>query len=655
MPGPIRGRRSPPPGESGSTTDTTAPASADTPASNAWGPTPSSSPRWKSPAARNRPALSTADSLFNPAGVGNVSGQAKVLGNLPMLNDGSQRPGADRGGLIDDPNSVMTQASDASGAADIRRIVTMREGAPKTAELVAQKLAELYGPFTAANTPENRAAILANLTWIADTSKGIAYDDSRASLSDPTTQSPNETLSSRSGVCRDIHTTTSAVLASLVNARQVNGKWVPGSPDGQEANVQTIEFNNPTEHHAFMVYRDPVTGGWNALEYGKHYKLDAPNAVDAFRSLPGYISGYTRYTLNGWDGKPFVNSRGAVGANRSNAFFKEDAGVGEKGEVRFQVGSNQLGTTAFLTERLSLSAAVDPSELKNGLRGGIKVNYHDDFETVDRKGYLRVAGGVTADFFEASQRIGQRGKAERGQYQTYVLGLKVDGRLEGKERELLRQHLKASYGVDLDTLVGLPVSTGDGIQGFVVPVGALSDYALNNLGADARLSGQERLSDNLTLDWAVRLRYQADLINAGKELRTSGRSTAARSLLKDPPRAEFGMALTHRAPGGLVTRFEAGGTQLLARPYDPKTSPQELHQAVLTVSPESGLLNFGLVAKGETIDQKFIPVNGLGVALDYNPSRHVSVGAGVQSVFPDGNVRDIGQNVQVTGNVSVRF
>ncbi|MBI2375574.1 MAG: hypothetical protein HYV07_16380 [Deltaproteobacteria bacterium] len=552
---------------------------------------------------------------------------------------------------VGNPDDVLIVNTASSGAAEIRSIVTNHVGAPRTAEVVAAKLAELYGPFTLENSAENRGKIIENILWIADTQTGIDYDTPRASSSDATTQSPNFTLSTGSGVCRDIHTATSAILASLMNAHQVGGKWVPGSPTGQEANVQTLTFANPTEYHAYMVYRDPSTGKWNALEYGKHYNVQANTSVEAFSTLPGYIAGYSRYRITGWDSKPVIAEMGTAGAAAAREFFGSDAGVGRPGEVRLSGRATGASVTGFVTPNLSVTAAMDKSDAGPSVDGGVKINYHKDFESLDRTGYIRVAGGVYSSSFEASKWTGWRGAEHRAAYRTYVIGLQLDGRMDAKAHELIGEHLMARYGLDANFLAALPLSTGPGADPVIW--GGVPDYSVAKLGADGILFGHEDLRKDLSLDWALRARYDLDAIKAAHELITSSGSSA-KSLGTDALVTDFAVALTHRAPS-VITRFEAGGTQLLATPLDPEISMTGSHRAVLTVSPTSGIVDFGIIAKGGQLNHKLIPVNGIGVALDINPSKNVKIGVGVNSSFPDGNFSNAGKNIEVLGSISVRF
>ncbi len=600
------------------------------------------------------PASAHADSLFNPRGRGNVSGQAEAVeqAGLSLGNPDLARVRVDDTGAVKDPNTVVTEARPDSAGAEVKAIVERKD--PRGAELVAQALASAHGRFDAANTPQHRAAILDALTWIADTRRGLAYDDARNAHPSPDTQSPNETLARRSGVCRDIHTATAAILASLMNATvDAGGRAHAGSCDGREGDVQSIGFDNPNEYHAFMVYRDPATGRWGSLEYEKRYALNAATALDAMRQTTGSLTGFTRYTLRGWNGRPVVTNLGALSAARSNAFLSEDAGTGAPGELRLTAARDDVQATGFLTKDVSVTGSVDPSALSGGLRGGVKLNYHHDFERADAHGFLHAAAGVTSDFADESQWTTARGEDDRARFHTYVVGFKVDGRLEGKERALLAQHLKATWGVDLDALGGVPVAKGAG--DFVVPVGAITDYSKLDLGADGGLSGREQLSPNLTLDWAVRVRAQVNAVAVGSELVSSGGQTAERSLLEDPGRAEVALALTHRAGDGTVTRLEAGGTALLQKPYDPQTLANEVHHAVLTVSPKSGEVSFGVLAKGETLAGHAVPVDALGVAVTLHPNPALDLGLGASSAFQGGDVRRVGENVQVLGSAALHF
>ncbi len=585
------------------------------------------------------------ESILNPRGVGNV-------GDRPDLFDGTRIERApdrtvqiDRDAQIADPSTVMTRSDHASGAAEIRRIVQQGIDAPRTAQAVAEKLAELYGPYSASNSEANRRAIIDNLRWIAGI--GVHYDNARADSIDPTTQSPNATLSTRSGVCRDTHTAAAAVLASLMNAHQVDGRWVPGSPTGQEANVQVANFATPHEHHAFLVYRDPARGGWDALEYGRSYALGAQSAAAAVRSLPNHLPGYSTYRITGWDSKPVISDRRVVDAAAARGFFADDPGVGTPGEVRLRGTANGAGVTAFITPNLAFAGELRESPFGDTLEGGVRLNYHQDLRDADSHGYVRIGGGVYTSAFEVSD-TGRRAESDREQVRTYVFGLKYDRRHEINAREIFGEHLKWRYGYDIDMFVGVPL----GPEGFVL--GNIGDYSNVDVGLDGALLGRERLSPNLTLDWAVQARYEVDVMRTSLELVSSeGRSFGA--LGTDALRADFAMALTHEGDSGLITRFEAGGTQWLASPLDPEVAPQGSHYAVMTLAPKDGTFDFGVLARGRQIDGELVPIDSLGVALRLTPNEDFSLGVTVDSVFPDGDLRRIGDNVQITGGLNYRF
>lgn len=114
------------------------------------------------------------------------------------------------------------------------------------------------------------------------------------------------------------------------------------------------------------------------------------------------------------------------------------------------------------------------------------------------------------------------------------------------------------------------------------------------------------------------------------------------------------MALTHTADNGTVTRFEAGGAARLSKPYDSQTMPTEEHHAILTVSPGSGKVDFGIVAQGRTVDHKLVPIDTIGVAVKFM-GKNSDLSVGVKSVFPDGKIKHFGQNVEVMISGSIRF
>lgn len=578
-------------------------------------------------------------SILNPAGIDNPSGAS------PLFRGTRIGQPADRTVVVTpsevNPTEHMARGG---GPAEIRRIVNQGVDAPRTAEAVAAKLAELYGPFNASNSEENRRAIIESLRWIAGT--GIDYDHGRASANENDTHSPNHTLSTQSGVCRDTHTATAAILASLMNARKDGDTWVPGSPSGQEANVQVVNFATPKEHHAFMVYRDPGSNGWDALEYGKSYDLDAPNAPSAARALPNHMPGYSIYRLTGWDSEPIIADRRVVDAAAARAFFTENPGLGEKGEVRVRGSADGGQITTFVSDQMAVSGAIQRNA-SGGLDGGIKLNYHEDLSDAGGTGYARLAGGVWSSGIEPSD-TGIRGVEHREPLRTYMVAVKYDRRYQTQARELVGEHLRYRYGSDIDAMIGVPF----GPEGVVA--GAIQDYSSMEFGIDGALLGREQLSPRLTLDWALQARYEVDVLEAAQELMTSkGRSFDA--VGTDALRADFALALTHESDSGLITRFEAGGTQWLASPLDPEVVPTGSHYAVLTVAPESGNMEFGVLARGRSLASEFVPVDSFGVALRYTPSDRLSLGVSVDSVFPGGDTSKFGDNIQVMGNLSYRF
>lgn len=584
-----------------------------------------------------------AESILDPVGDGR--GSQGLFQGARIERAPRQDVRIDPDAVLQDPSTVMTGVNSTSGAAEIRRIVNQGIDAPRTAQAVAAKLAELYGPYSATNTEANRQAIIENIRWIAGI--GVHYDNGRAGGSDNTTHSPNQTLSTRSGVCRDTHTAAAAVLASLMNAHQENGRWVPGSPSGREGDVQTAGFATPNENHAFMVFRNPATGGWDGLEYGKSYALGAPSAVEAVHNLVGHVPGYQLYRVTGWDSKPVISDRSIVDAAAARAFFADDPGVGERGEVRAMGGPDMARVTAFITPQLSFTGQLSESALAGSVDGGIKLNFHQDLKDPNGHGYSRYAAGVYSSGFEASD-TGRRAESDRQPLRTYVFALQYDTRYESKTRELMGEHLGWRYGYDFETMVGIPM----GPDGLVL--GALHDYSHVDAGVDGALVGRERLSPALTLDWAVQARYQVDVLQAGVELMTS-EGSSFQSLGADALRTDFALALTHRGDSGLITRFEAGGTQWLASPLDPEVTPQGSHYAVMSLSPESGNFDFGVLARGHQLGGEFVPMDSLGIALRVTPTKNSSFGLTVDSVFPDGDVRKFGDNLQIMGNFSIKF
>jgi len=414
---------------------------------------------------------------------------------------------------------------------------------------------------------------------------------------------------------------------------------------------QAFSFDNPAEYHAFTSYRDPLSGTWSTLEYGTSYTLAAPTSPDAIVRSMGGASGFMIYRINGWDGAPALAARGVLDAAKANAFFDADPGAGKTGELYTSAGASEVAATWFATPRLALVGSVDPSALANGLRAGLKLNYHDDFTRLPdgSGGYLRLAGGVYTDYLDASRATGDRAAADRARYQVRVVGLQFDGRDDLAAWKLASEHLRLQLGADWSTRLGVPLRFGPGAS--TLSGGAVADYSQADVGADASLAGSEQLSPEWRLDWALRLRGQADLILAGTEAMTGG--SVRQSLLRDPWRATFGLALSRASSSGPNTRIEVGGTQFLAAPLDPSASPSGTHHAVLSVAPGSGVVNFGVVARGETIDHRLVPVNALGVSLDLRPRDGLAVGASAETALPGGDWRQAGDRVSVS--VSARL
>jgi transglutaminase-like putative cysteine protease len=589
-------------------------------------------------------------SLLNPSGTANVAG---ADANLLALDVARARP-EDRRTYALDPRGVVDpkQVADASltsVAPAIRALIA----AHADAKTVADAIAALYGPYRAENTAANRAAIIAALRFITADGTGLTYDHARAAANTVDNQSPNQTMTRGAGICRDFATASAAILASLIDARQVGGKWTAGSPDGQESRVQAFSYDNPAEFHAYTSFRDPITGGWNTLEYGTSYSLSAPSSPDAIARTAGGASGFMVMRINGWDGAPAVAGRGVLAAARANAFLELDPGVGEAGELRASASPSELQLTWFATPRVSLVSSLDPSALANGLRGGLKVSYHRDYESLPdgSGGYLHLAGGVYTDFFDASRFAGDRDAADRARYQVLVLGMQFDGRRDLAARELVDAHLKLKLGVDWNTRLGVPLRFGPGAS--TLSPGAVADYSRADAGADVTASGHEQLARAWQLDWALRLRGQVDLLTAGTEAVTGG--SVRQTLGRDPWQAVFGLALTHESESGLRTRVEVAGTQFLAPPLDASLTPSSTHYAVLSLAPASGLVNFGLVARGETVDRRLVPVNALGVALDLRPTPWLSVGAAAETSLPGGDWARAGERLSLSVNAKVNF
>jgi len=604
-----------------------------------------------------------AGSILNREGRGNISGEAAVWSQVPgrgVRLDGDG-PVVNPAAIVDDPNSVMSNVSWGGIHPEVKAILSDPTQAARAGEAVADKMLELYGPFTATNSKSNRDAIIDNLQWIAS-SYGVEYDYERLRANTTDTQPPNDTIGKGTGSCRDTHVATSAILGALMSATpKAGGGFQLGSPTGAQGNVQavqTVAFSNPDEFHAYMVYRDPISGNWNALEYGKHYALGDVvkdnNALDAMRNLPGYAPGYTRFTVTGWNSPPAVNDRGAIGAIESNQFFEDDAGVGIEGENRISVAGSMIKATHFISDRVAIVGQIDAGALNDGVKGGVKLNWHRDLEKIDRRGYLHAAAGLYTDYFDASQFTGARGKDDRVGYQVYVLAVQADGRIQAEPHQLLGEHLRLNWGADWNTRLGVPFAEG-GSLGFGLMSGAIGDYSAADVGADVGLSGNETLSPELALEWAVQGRAKLDLIAIGTEAVTSQVGSVERTLSKDPLRTDFAAALIHTPEDGPTTRFEIGGTQLVTDPYDPETDATENHYLALSIEPQSGDFSAGVVARGASLDGDFAAINRIAVAIDLKPTDNVSVGASVDASAPGGDWKKAGANAAFSIGVRANF
>jgi len=554
------------------------------------------------------------------AGMDPLFDHLDIASTRQELQIGEDRPSMD-------PNSVKSFWTGPD--LEIENIVKERQGNPRTAEVVAAALAKKYGPFRIDkdSSPGNRARIIENLMWIAD--DGIEYDDSRADSFSLTTYSPNHTVSNRTGVCRDIHTAISAILASLVDAKKVDGVWVPGSPNNQEGiNVQTFGFATAAESHAFTFYRDPE-GGWNAIEYGSHYKLKASSDVEALSMMTHSPLSEHRYRIDGWNGGPYVDSDNTLGAENANWFFQYNPGMGKAGDLsaRYSLGGGLL-SSYFITPHTSIVGEVTPTD--NGARGGLKINVQGEERNV-KGGSLkeRFALGIYTDCFDFSTP-GERGTEQRTRYHAYILGAQVDGSYRGREKEILGEHLKAKLGLDWSGRLAIPVWSGGG-KGLDFSAATLSAFAKAEGAGDLTFSGHEEVSDNLELDWAMQVGAVVDLKAVINEALSSGGKSVDRTLLKDPLRTHFTIGLTHRTTSGNTTKIEVGGTQFLAAPYGKETLPSETHYATFSYVPESGKYQFGIFAKGQTLDEKFIPANAIGAALEFRPRENLKFGIDFQT------------------------
>jgi hypothetical protein len=99
--------------------------------------------------------------------------------------------------------------------------------------------------------------------------------------------SPRETLERGGSECSDIH----ALGAWLL--REATGL----SPD----DVCVVQTFGVGGMHNVIVYRDPATGGWNVMNYGRVYPVDAGSAREAIEAVYGHPGRYEVYRPDGPD------------------------------------------------------------------------------------------------------------------------------------------------------------------------------------------------------------------------------------------------------------------------------------------------------------------------------------------------------------------
>jgi transglutaminase-like putative cysteine protease len=622
-----------------------------------------------------RPASlrSTTQSLFSSHDPGNVMGGNPVLNNLPNLNLGNpthERRQAMAPGPLN-PDTVKTVGFTPTPVVTaIKAIIS--GGAPNAAELVAQVLARQYGRFDAAQSAANRAGTIEALRYLAGT--GIDYDHARAGL-ELDNHSPNVTLSTGRGVCRDIHTATAAILASLMNAKPSgetdaagNEIYVPGTPNGREDRVQAIAFIKPAneyvdgtftrektgiEPHAFMAYQDPSTGKWNTLEYDSSYEVQAPSAVEAILQTTHNLPGSNSYVINGWNGKPLLANAGVVGAKWGADFIDQDAGTGQAGEFRVTGSADKVQLTGFVTPNLSVSAAADPRKLGDG---GVMINYHRDLDRADTQGHVRIAVGVTRGILEATKHAGVRGTVDPvtgssllGRYTNYVVYGALEGGLNQKNVRLLDEHLKLSYGFDASIRLGRSYLSSPDLPGKAT----LDDYDFSkgDLSLHGGLSGSEKLSANLTLHWGLEANAAANLKDikvAIMQARDNGQALGASGqVFKDIPRTRASLQLVHTADNGITTLVEVGSTFRAFESFGGE-DPREAHSLVAIIS--KGTVDVALVAQGE-LGKTALPLNALGISLGLNPGPNLGLGLGASATFRP----ERPANLQLMGNLKFAF
>lgn len=525
-------------------------------------------------------------SILNPLGAGNPTGATGATNAIPRTHapDGV------------DPAKVMTTSGDVDPV--VMSLVQNHTGAPKTAQLVAMRLLQAYGPFTAQNSQQNRDAIISNLVWIAGT--GISYDTPRSEGDDTRTQTPNETISIATGVCRDTHTAVAAILSALAT----------GAPSNEC--VRVISFRNPKESHAYMVYVDPATGRWNALEYGKHYNLQAATDIDAFSALPNFVASYKRYVLNGWDGRPTVAERAFSEQSRAREFFRDDVGVGKPGEVRLAAGSSEMKAAGFLTKNVALVGAFDPRTLA----AGGKVNYHGDFQTKPVSGYVHGAIGTYTQAYEASM-AGTRAVADRKTTRQTVIGAEVDAVGVGSQ-PIVGDHVRVRYGGDVTAFLGVPVNGGAGKK-----EGRVDQYSDLQVAASAGLSGNEKLSDHWQADWAVLYRQRVDALALMENVKKTGAHQLGETLVNDAGTLSGAGAVSYQKDTGERVRVEVGTDRTVVSNFAPALSAGS-HYASLGGAAKGGVVSGAVIARGTSAE----PVREVGASVSVKVTPRLTLGAG---------------------------
>ncbi|MBM3267127.1 MAG: hypothetical protein FJZ01_05700 [Candidatus Sericytochromatia bacterium] len=144
------------------------------------------------------------------------------------------------------------------------------------AEINAMKgkpVAELAGIL---RTPEQVVAYLDEF---------VRYDNAR--LADPKgdygSLTPDEVARLLAGVCRDQH----AFLVSVMK-------------EGQGIEGRQIGYLSPDTSHAIAVYKDPASGRWNVVEYGRIHYTQAGSAEEAFERIRPDALVYSNWS----DGSP---------------------------------------------------------------------------------------------------------------------------------------------------------------------------------------------------------------------------------------------------------------------------------------------------------------------------------------------------------------